>query len=285
MKVQCAGRVSAAATESYLPPADGDAALHGPGADHSMLQALCAQRNRLRARAQKLQDELTESTARAARAEAAVETARAENLALVERLRYVQTFACAPLPVRYLPTELVYVACACVQLSLCSLTCRAVSMRSALGSSSTLLGNLHRGSCPHQRRRGACRARSGGSAGAAQLARGEVGRRTVDKYASQYERQLDPFQEFKGQAREARRARMHTADRALLQIGGMMAGSALLRLMVVIYLLAMHLLVLVVLLRSAHHRSAHLHVHEWAHLRDGETVQHSALATSVGGHT
>jgi CASP C terminal len=62
-----------------------------------MLQALCAQRDRFRMRAQALQEELSAANARVTSAEASAEASRAENVALIERLRYVQSFTCVPL--------------------------------------------------------------------------------------------------------------------------------------------------------------------------------------------
>jgi homeobox protein cut-like len=62
-------------------------------ADHSMLQALCSQRDRFRAKAQDLQEALAAAEARAAAAETEAAAARADNVALVERLKYVSSYA------------------------------------------------------------------------------------------------------------------------------------------------------------------------------------------------
>jgi CASP C terminal len=125
----------------------------------------------------------------------------------------------------------------------------------------------------------------GGKAGARSAVDAEAGRKTEVKYAGQYERRLDPFSEFQGRAREARKAKMSAADRAMLRIGGAMAGSAWVRLAVAGYLLAMHCLVFLVLLRSAHHRSDVVHAHDLLHARGGAMAlgTHDALITAGSG--
>lgn len=63
------------------------------GTDHSMLQVLCAQRDRFRNRAEALHEEMAQLQARLAEAEQQAAAARADNVALVERLKYVQSFS------------------------------------------------------------------------------------------------------------------------------------------------------------------------------------------------
>lgn len=57
-----------------------------------MLQVLCAQRDRFRARAQQLQEDLARCEASLGSSSADAAAARADNVALVERLRYVQSY-------------------------------------------------------------------------------------------------------------------------------------------------------------------------------------------------
>jgi CASP C terminal len=110
----------------------------------------------------------------------------------------------------------------------------------------------------------------------------ELGRKTEMKYSGQYERQTDPFSDFRRRALEARKARLSAADRAMLRIGSAMASSAWARLAVVAYLLAMHLLVFAVLLRSAHHRSTVVHTEDWMHARGGATTLGTHAAVTEG---
>jgi homeobox protein cut-like len=65
--------------------------------DHSMLHALCSQRDRFKGKALELQEDLAVAAAKLSSAESAAAAARADNVALVERLRYVQSVMCAPL--------------------------------------------------------------------------------------------------------------------------------------------------------------------------------------------
>lgn len=68
----------------------------GEAADHSMLQALCSQRDRFRAKANELQEALSAAQARASAAAVETAAARADNVALVERLKYVSSYSCVP---------------------------------------------------------------------------------------------------------------------------------------------------------------------------------------------
>lgn len=68
----------------------------GDAADHSMLQALCSQRDRFRNKAHELQEDLSAAQTRATTAEAEAAAARADNVALVERLKYVSSYTCVP---------------------------------------------------------------------------------------------------------------------------------------------------------------------------------------------
>ncbi|KAK9805811.1 hypothetical protein WJX73_002612 [Symbiochloris irregularis] len=61
--------------------------------DHSMVSVLCAQRDRFRARASQLETDLAQAQAEARAARAEHDNLRADNVALVERLRYVQGYA------------------------------------------------------------------------------------------------------------------------------------------------------------------------------------------------
>eukprot|EP00892_Ulva_mutabilis_P003056 jgi/Ulvmu1/12751/UM095_0056.1 len=72
---------------------DASAAQGGEVADHSMLQALCSQRDRFRSKAQELQEALSAAHALKATAEAEAAAARADNVALVERLKYVSSYS------------------------------------------------------------------------------------------------------------------------------------------------------------------------------------------------
>lgn len=65
-------------------------------ADHSMLQALCSQRDRFRNKAQDLQEALSAAQTRISTAEAEAAGARADNVALVERLKYVSSYTYVP---------------------------------------------------------------------------------------------------------------------------------------------------------------------------------------------
>lgn len=61
-----------------------------------MLQALCSQRDRFRSKAQELQEALSAAHVRTSTAEAEAAAARADNVALVERLKYVSSYSCVP---------------------------------------------------------------------------------------------------------------------------------------------------------------------------------------------
>jgi homeobox protein cut-like len=62
------------------------------GGEPTLVSVLGAQRDRLRARVAELEAEAAAGAAAAAAARAAAEAARADNVALVERLRYVQSY-------------------------------------------------------------------------------------------------------------------------------------------------------------------------------------------------
>ncbi|GFR50386.1 hypothetical protein Agub_g12601 [Astrephomene gubernaculifera] len=67
------------------------AAADGEDGDASMLRVLCAQRDRFRARVHDLEEELTRLRAELAATKSAAAAAKADNIALVERLRYVHS--------------------------------------------------------------------------------------------------------------------------------------------------------------------------------------------------
>ena len=57
-----------------------------------MLVVLCSQRDRFRKRAQELEEGIAQISANLALARKALEASRADNLALVERLKFVQGY-------------------------------------------------------------------------------------------------------------------------------------------------------------------------------------------------
>lgn len=74
--------------------------------DHSMLQALCSQRDRFKGKALELQEDLAAAAAKLSSAELVAAAALADNVALVERLRYVQSVTCASLTLDFGITHL-----------------------------------------------------------------------------------------------------------------------------------------------------------------------------------
>ncbi|MEW5305958.1 MAG: hypothetical protein WDW36_008467 [Sanguina aurantia] len=60
--------------------------------DNSMVRVLCSQRDRFRAKAQEMEEDLTRCRGELAAAKSEAAAARADNMALVERLRYVHGF-------------------------------------------------------------------------------------------------------------------------------------------------------------------------------------------------
>lgn len=64
----------------------------GGGADRSMLEVLCGQRDRFRRRAQELEEGIAKLSQDLARSRKELEAGRADNLALLERLKFVQGY-------------------------------------------------------------------------------------------------------------------------------------------------------------------------------------------------
>ncbi|GAB4818452.1 hypothetical protein N2152v2_005498 [Parachlorella kessleri] len=83
------GTISPTASGMLQEAPGGDGAGEGP----SMLSVLCHQRDRFRARVRELEDSLVAVQQELARVRTDAEAARADNIALVERLRFVQGYA------------------------------------------------------------------------------------------------------------------------------------------------------------------------------------------------
>jgi hypothetical protein len=80
-----------------------DCAVEGRGGDHAMLQALCSQRDRFKHKVQELQEALAGANARITAAENEKAAAKADNIALVERLRFVSSYSYVAPPHMILP--------------------------------------------------------------------------------------------------------------------------------------------------------------------------------------
>lgn len=70
----------------------GDNGDSNSGGDRSMLVVLCSQRDRFRKRAQELEEGIAQISTDLARVRKTLEASRADNLALVERLKFVQGY-------------------------------------------------------------------------------------------------------------------------------------------------------------------------------------------------
>lgn len=73
-------------------PPSGDGNGGEGGGEHTMLSVLCAQRDRLRTRVAEVEGEVASLTQSLRKAKTETEAARADNVALVERLRFVQRY-------------------------------------------------------------------------------------------------------------------------------------------------------------------------------------------------
>eukprot|EP01026_Neomeris_dumetosa_P068501 TRINITY_DN670_c0_g2_i2.p1 TRINITY_DN670_c0_g2~~TRINITY_DN670_c0_g2_i2.p1 ORF type:complete len:683 (-),score=134.99 TRINITY_DN670_c0_g2_i2:879-2882(-) len=82
------------------------------------------------------------------------------------------------------------------------------------------------------------------------------------RYEKELEKGLDPFNEFRGRAREVRKSQMPIPDRVLYSIGGIVTSSSTARTFAFFYGLILHILVLVMIFRMAHHSMPSLHTVE-----------------------
>lgn len=62
-----------------------------------MLHALCSQRDRFKSKAQELQEALAAANVRITAAESDTAAAKADNVALIERLKFVSSYTCVPI--------------------------------------------------------------------------------------------------------------------------------------------------------------------------------------------
>lgn len=91
---QLSGLLGAVSAAAAAVGSDGDS--DADDADNSMVRVLCAQRDRFRVRAQELEEELTRSRADLAAARNQAAAVQADNVALIERLRYVHGYKAGP---------------------------------------------------------------------------------------------------------------------------------------------------------------------------------------------
>lgn len=68
----------------------------GGDGDHAVLHALCSQRDRFKNKVQELQEALAAASARASEAENDKAAAKADNVALIERLKFVSSYTYVP---------------------------------------------------------------------------------------------------------------------------------------------------------------------------------------------
>ncbi|KAK9917963.1 hypothetical protein WJX75_000085 [Coccomyxa subellipsoidea] len=150
----------------------------GTGGERTMIGVICAQRDRLKARVAQLEEEYARVATDAKQACARLEAAKADNVALVERLRYVQGY---------------------------------------------------------------------------QSRRKDVGAGDVEsRYTKEYEEALNPFTDFRDRERSARKRQLSPVDRMLYEIGQIVSGSKGARLVVMVYMVALHMLVFWVMARWSH---------------------------------
>ncbi|CAL8464232.1 g3767 [Coccomyxa elongata] len=160
----------------------------GGGGERTMIGVICAQRDRLKTRMAQLEEDNSRVSAEAKQILSQLQAAKADNVALVERLRYVQGYQ-------------------------------------------------------------------------SQSRQKEVGPGDVEsRYTWEYEEALNPFTDFRDKERTARRRQLSPVDRVLFEIGQIVSGSKGARLVVMVYVVALHMLVFWVMARWSHRHAGAGHM-------------------------
>ncbi|BDA49351.1 Protein CASP [Coccomyxa sp. Obi] len=158
------------------------------GGERTMIGVICAQRDRLKARVAQLEEDNSRVSAEAKLVLSQLEAAKSDNVALVERLRYVQGYQ-------------------------------------------------------------------------SQSRRKDVGPGDVEsRYTREYEEALNPFTDFRDRERSARKRQLSPVDRVLFEIGQIVSGSKGARLVVMVYVVALHMLVFWVMARWSHRHAGAGHM-------------------------
>lgn len=176
-----------------------------------MVAVLVSQRERLRARVRELEEGSANVKTRIAQLEAELVAVKADNVALVERLRFVRDY----------------------QGGGGGETGRAGRVKGAVS-------DVELGGVP-------------GSSGAVER-----------KYQADYENSINPFNDFKERQKEMRVKQLKVSERAVLQTGNFLLGSKHARMFVFYYMIVLHGIIVMQLVRHWAGFAAALHTTDFA---------------------
>lgn len=188
------------------------------GNEDAVIAALSHQRDRLRLRVTDLEERAAQAAQSLVEATNQAATLKADNVALVERLKYVQSYG--------------------------NNTTTTSNRRGSSGGGRSLL-LLPSSSIDVEDGLGNAAARN-----ITTITTSNEG--VVGKYMSEYEESVNPFSDFRARERDARRKALSVQDKAALALGKLVSGSAAARTAVFTYLMVLHMGVFFVLAGYSH---------------------------------
>ena len=192
--------------------------------EDAVISALSHQRDRLRLRITELEERAAQAAQSLVEATNQATTLKADNVALVERLKYVQSYGN-------------------------NTTTYSNSNGNRRGSSGGGRSSLQPSSSIDVED-GLGSARNNSSNNNNNNDDDDEG--VVGKYMPEYEESVNPFSDFRAREREARRKALSVQDRAALALGKLVSGSAAARTAVFTYLMVLHMGVFFVLAGYSH---------------------------------
>jgi hypothetical protein len=224
-----------AATAAAVAPADSEG-----GEAAGLLAVVARQRDRLAARAADLEEEVAALKARQGALGARADSLSADNVALVEKIRFLQARQVAgggSGAAGAAPTVMIRVDTAGVPQSSSAAEGTLKAERFSCGPLAFGFGGGSGGGQRGRRAEARALQQQGGGLEA--------------RYAAEYERGINPFAEFRRAELEGRVGALRLHDRVLFAAGQVIAGSPAARAGVVVYLLLLHAFIYVLLMSSS----------------------------------